>query len=355
MRILHIIDRVIAALLHQQIKIDINCAVYRVADQFVTCRIHTHSLYKVFKGDDITGALRHTHVFAVLDKVHQLPNHDLNLLGPVPQDLSDSLESSHVAAMVCTKHIDGYVRRVLRTGHFIAEIRNISSNIGVITIRFNDHPVFIIAVIGGAHPPRALGFKKLTILFHLLNDAVGLARFKYRVFVEEDIKVGTETVQRLFNLCEHKLGSDFTENFCGVFGVERVWALGENLIFDIGNIGARIAVFRGRLSLGCSKKRVYEPINLSAVIVEVVFAHHICALGFEDIGERIAHGRPAGSTQVDGAGGVSRDEFKVNGFSREFIAGSVCFSSFDDGGGEGACRSRIQGYIEEAWTGNIYR
>ena len=267
-------------------------------------------------------------MFAVLDKVHQLPNHDLDLLGPVPQDLSDSLESSYVAAMVCAKHIDGYVRRVLRTSHFIAEIRNISSNIGVITIRFNDHPVFIIAVVGGAHPPRALGFKKLTILFHLLNDAVGLARFKYRVFVEEDIKVGTETVQRLFNLCEHKLGSDFTENFCGVFGVERVWALGENLIFDIGNIGARIAVFRGRLSLGGGKKRVYEPINLSAVIVEIVFAHHICALGFEDIGERVAHGRPAGAAQVDGAGGVSRNELEVNGFPRELIARTVRFACF---------------------------
>ena len=91
------------------------------------------------------------------------------------------------------------------------------------------------------------------------------------------------------------------------------------------------------------------------MIVEVVFAHHICALGFEDIGERITYGRPAGAAQVDGAGGVSRDEFKVNGFSREFIAGSVCFSSFNDGGGESACRSRIQGYIEEAGASNIYR
>ena len=152
--------------------------------------------------------------------------------------------------MVCAKHINSHVGGVLGAGHFVFIVGDIASHIGVVAVRFNDHTVFVVAVVGGAHPPGAFSFKKLTVLFHLLNDAVGLTRLKYRVFVEEDIKVGAETVQGLFNLREHELGSDFTENLCGILGIKRIWTLGEDPVFNLGNIAARVTVFRGRLSLG---------------------------------------------------------------------------------------------------------
>ena len=64
----------------------------------------------------------------------------------------------------------------------------------------------------------------------------------------------------------------------GVGLAQRVGRLLQNLCGDVGDVAARVAVFRRGLALGRGDQRVGEPVDLGAVVVEVVLAYHVGAL-----------------------------------------------------------------------------
>ena len=90
------------------------------------------------------------------------------------------------------------------------------------------------------------------------------------------------------------------------------------------------------------------------MVVEVVFTHDVSTLSLKDAGERITDGRPAGTAQVDGAGGVRGHELKVDGLTGELVAATVCFASLNDGGGKLTSSCGVQGDVQEAGASNIY-
>ena len=172
--------------------------------------------------------------------------------------------------------------------------------------------------------------------------------------MEEHVEVGAEGRQGLLNLIEHQVSTDFTENLFGVLSLKRVGALSQNSILNVHNVRASVAVLGGLLTAGGGNQGTHEAVNLGAVVVEVVLAHHVSALSLQHAGERIAHGGPAGTTQVDGAGGVRGNELKVNGLAGELVAAAVCFTSLNDGGGKLTSSCGVQGDVQEAGASNIY-
>ena len=151
------------------------------------------------------------------------------------------------------------------------------------------------------------------------------------------------------------MSTDFAENLFGVLSLKRVGALSQDLVLNINNVRASVAVLGGLLTAGSGNQGAHETVNLGAVVVEVVFTHDVSALSLKDAGERITDGSPAGTTQVDGAGRVRGDELKVNGLTGELVAAAVCFASLNDRGGELTSSCGVQGDVQEAGASNIYR
>ena len=171
--------------------------------------------------------------------------------------------------------------------------------------------------------------------------------------MEEHVEVSTECRQGLLDLIEHQVSTDFAENLFGVLSLKRVGALSQNLVLNVNNVRASVAVLGGLLTASSGNQGPHETVNLGTVVVEVVFTHDVSALSLKDAGERIAHGGPAGTTQVDGAGRVRGDELKVNGLAGELVAAAVGFASLNDGGGELTSSCGVQGDVQEAGARDI--
>ena len=352
--VLHVVDRVLVALGSQQAQVNIDGGVHRVAGQLVASRVNANSLDQVLEGDHGAGTLGHADGLAVLDQVHQLTNHDLNLVGAVAKNLGDSLQTAHVAVVVSTEHVNRHVCGVLGAGHLVLVVGDIARHVGVVTVRLDDHAILVVAVVGGAHPPCAVSLEELTVLAHSVEQGVHLAAFEHGVLVEEHVEVGAECRQGLLDLIEHQVSTDFAENLFGVLSLKRVGALSQNLVLNVNNVRASVAVLGGLLAASSGNQGAHETVNLSAVVVEVVFTHDVSAFSLKDAGERITDGSPAGATQVDGAGGVRGDELKVDGLAGELVAAAVCFTSLNDGGGKLTGSCGVQGDVQEAGASNIY-
>ena len=256
--------------------------------------------------------------------------------------------------MVRTEHVNRHVGGIFSTGHLVLVVGDIARHVGVVAVRLDDHAVLVVAVVGGAHPPCAVSLEELAVLTHGLKQGVHLAAFEHGVLVEEHVEVGTEGRQRLLNLIEHQVSTDFAENLFGVLSLKRIGALSQDLVLNVDNVRASVAVLGGLFTAGGGNQGAHEAVNLGAVVVEVVLAHHVSALGLQHAGERITDGGPAGAAQVDGAGGVRGDELKVDGLAGELVAAAVCFASLNDGGGKLTSSCGVQGDVQEAGASNIY-
>ena len=124
---------------------------------------------------------------------------------------------------------------------------------------------------------------------------------------------------------------------------------------DVGDVAARVAVFRGGLALGGGDQRVGEPVDLGAVVVEVVLAHHVGALRGEQPAQRVADGGPAGAADVDRPGRVGRDELQVDLVAGQRVGVAVGVAGVDDVVDDQALRRGLQPQVDEARSGDLRR
>ena len=134
----------------------------------------------------------------------------------------------------------------------------------------------------------------------------------------EDVEVGAELVQRRLDVVEHQLDADLAERLLLLFGGQRqgVGRALEHGRGDVVDVLAGVAVLGRRLTLGRGDQRTGEPVDLGAVVVEVVLPGDVRALRAEQPAERVADRGPPGATDVDGPGGVGGDELQVDRAAR---------------------------------------
>lgn len=123
---------------------------------------------------------------------------------------------------------------------------------------------------------------------------------------------------------------------------------GDHSARDLVDVGALVAVDRRRLAVGGRDERLGEAVDLLAVVVEVVFAHDFGTVRLEHAGHRVAHGRPACAADVDRAGRVGGDEFKIECFAAQVLVLAEVRSVGEHlvhhgGGGRG-----VKGDVDEA-------
>ena len=249
--------------------------------------------------------------------------------------------------MVCAQHVDGQVVAPVK---LISHVGDIAGDVGGVAIGLDDHAVLIIAVLGGLQPPCALSFVELAVVLELLDGLLHGTGLEEGVLVEVDIEVHAELVEGLLNLGEHHLHARGAEGFLdlGIAAVEGGRVLLQHTLSDLLDVIAAVTVLRGRLALSCGHQRTRKAVDLSAVIVEVVLAGHLRAGGFEHAAQRIAHGGPAGTAQVDRASRVRGDELQVNLLVLVGgVAAKVC-AGVENLGHDGALRCGSEANVKES-------
>ena len=92
-------------------------------------------------------------------------------------------------------------------------------------------------------------------------------------------------------------------------------SLGDNSIGNFIDIRAFITVFGGRLAMGGSHKRPGKPVDLLAVVVEIILTDNLRTVRFQHPCKGIADSSPACPPNMDRPCRVCRNEFKVHSFS----------------------------------------
>ena len=88
------------------------------------------------------------------------------------------------------------------------------------------------------------------------------------------------------------------------------------------------------------------------MVVEVVLAGHLATLGGQQAAERVADGSPAGTTQVNRTGGVSRDEFQVDLCTLVGMSAAEVLASGENVLDDLALRSSGQADVDESRAGD---
>ena len=96
-----------------------------------------------------------------------------------------------------------------------------------------------------------------------------------------------------------------------------------------------------------------EDVHLPPGVVHVVFVVHVVAVGAQDVGKGRAIGGAAAVADVQGPGGVSRDEFEQD-FLRVFCLVAAVGGAFAHDGFEyGAVAAARQADVDEAGAGDF--
>src|SRR5262252_6758776 len=99
---------------------------------------------------------------------------------------------------------------------------------------------------------------------------------------------------------------------------------------DLVDVLARVAVTGRRFAVRACQQRCREPVDLPAVVVEVVLARHCGALRREDPGKRVSDRGPPGTGQGERSGRVGRDELEVDALPGERVSTPICLTGVDD-------------------------
>jgi hypothetical protein len=122
---------------------------------------------------------------------------------------------------------------------------------------------------------------------------------------------------------------------------------------DLADVRAGVAVLGNGFAFRRRQQRAGEPVDLGAVVVEVVLADDLRAAGLEQPGQGVAHSRPPDSPDVHGAGRVRRDELEVDLLAGERVVVPVLRPGGHDRAGELALGRRIERDVEEARAGDL--
>src|SRR5690606_15474360 len=119
------------------------------------------------------------------------------------------------------------------------------------------------------------------------------------------------------------------------------------------DVGAGVAVLGGGLALGGSDQRAGEPVDLGAVVVEVVLAGDRRALGAQQPAQRVAHSGPARAADVDRAGRVGRHEFQVDVLGCQFGGVPVLGAGLQHVGHHDALCGGVDAQVDETGAGDL--
>ncbi len=349
-RVLHVVDRVLVAVLGPQVDVEVDRRVGRVAGERVAGGVDADGLDDVLQGHHGPHALGHPHRSALLQEVDHLADEDLQGARLVAEGPADRLHPAHVAVVVGPEHEHELAEAALALVQIVGAV---GGEVGPRAVGLLEHPVLVVAELGGAQPGRALGLEDVAELGQPFQGGVELALVVELLLVEVHVEVRAEVGEGGLDLVEHQLHPGDAEHLPGVLGLERVGMPVQDLGGDLVDVGAAVAVLGDRLALGAGQQRVREAVDLGSGVVEVVLGGHLRAGGAHDSGEGVAHGRPAGAARVDRPGRVRRDELEVDVRALHRLVVAVGGAGDHDLPGDAAGGGGVERDVEEAGAGDV--
>ena len=169
------------------------------------------------------------------------------------------------------------------------------------------------------------------------------------------VEVDVEFRQRFLN--RSKLGSvsslPRTDDGLVVRHLGKVREFGEHLFAQVIDITSGVAIFWQLASQGPGQHGLTKDIHLGALVVDVELAFYLGACSAQDPRQRVTKSGPTRVADVEWTGGVSRYELEVDRLPRQGVASAKGLACINDGFGNVAQRTRIQGDVQKPWACDI--
>ena len=152
--VLDVVDRVVVALARHLGDVERERRVDRVADQRVAQRVDADEVDQLAQRDHGAGALGELQLLAVLHDLDELADEHLELLaGGVADAGGHRREPADVAVVVGAEQVDARVEAPLA---LVDVVGGVGREVGELAVGADEHPVLVVAEVGGAHPGGAV-------------------------------------------------------------------------------------------------------------------------------------------------------------------------------------------------------
>ena len=311
MGVLHVVHGVVVGLARPHVQVEVDALIRGIPGQGVPGGVRPDGVHEVGEQDHVAGALAHPQRLAVLDQVDHLADQDLEGgVGIVTEARRQRPQPADVAMVVRAEHDDDLVEATLA---LVQVVGAVSGEVGPLAVAPDEHPVAVVAMIGRAQPGGSLGLVDLALRAQPVKSEVQLVAQVQVAFIEVDVEDDTEAGERVPDLGEHQLDAVTPEHFRLLLVGQRedAGALRHDRRGDLVDVGPRVAVLRHRAAVGDLAQRSGETLDLAAGVVEVVLPRDLGAAGLQQPRQGVADGSPPHRADVDGSGGVGRDELEV--------------------------------------------
>ncbi len=285
-------------------------------------RIHPHLVHQFAQRDELPRPRRHAHLLVAAVERHQLRDHHLQRLGRVAQRLHRRLDAADVAVMIGAEDVDEPVEASIRRRHGMAAIQ-LGAMVGDVGRQIRPRPVRLLhhAVLVVAHPRRGKPQRPVLLIEEILpaqsvQRLLDRARRAQRRLARPDVEGHAKARQILADARKHPVHPEPGEDRQRVrlgHVAKTVAMHGAKRLRNIRHIRAAIAVLgkrKGRADeLAVARAdRPAQHVNLMALIIQIVIAHHLIAGECHEARQRIAHGRLAPVRHAQAPRRVGADE-----------------------------------------------
>ena len=300
MCVLHVVNRVFVVFAQGQVNVKNVFSVWLAAKQKEAHGVGAGPLDEVAQGHIAASAFGDFHLFAI---AHH-PHHGVQNVVWVALrhasigGLQPGAHAGNGAVVVHTLNVDGSAVATLPFGQVVGDVRY---KIGVSAVGFFHHAVFVVTVVGGLEPERAVllvGFPRLFQFGHRRIDTSGAVQAGLKIVVVEAHREGLQVEVLLATQIGHcKLtngvkiiqvarGGEFPvvrpdRPFC-----QKVVGNVRNVVAVIGQFGpARVAWLQ---PFGASLRAGGQGVNLHTRIVVIKLPIDLQALRRKQLANRIA-------------------------------------------------------------------
>ena len=362
MRILQVVNRVVAGLFARKIEVEVHVMLGFTHDVKEARGVAADVFAQLLERHELTRAGRHRYLFTLFEQVGKLHQVYLEVIRDIAQRRKRGLDPRDVTVVIGTPDVDDLVESAIELVHVIGDI---GCEVGSLTILASHHAILFVTEIGRTKPQGAALFINIAIVLQArdrgFDQAFVVQRALRKPAVEVDAKgvqVGTYDLdQRIQGVIEDYAILVFTEQAMGIVDqVVDVFFLvasgriradvGEGLrrgpmkpltVFAVqigGNIPDIIALVAvaGKIDFLAAEFEVAQPgggtenMHLPAGIVDVVLSLHVVADEAQQIGQGGAIGGAATMTDVQRPGGIGRNEFDLDVTTLSDMAATEVFA-----------------------------
>ena len=153
-RVLHVVDRVLLALLAGQVEVEVERRLVAALHQEEARGVHADVVEQVAERHDGARPLAHLLGLAPLEQADELDDRHLERVRVVPAGREHGAQARDVAVVVGAEHVD---QQVVAAPGLVEVVGDVGGEVGGVAVAADQHAVLVVAVGGGAEPDRALG------------------------------------------------------------------------------------------------------------------------------------------------------------------------------------------------------